>query len=466
MMETVDDIRNALEEKGVEATLRSCRRPPLPTRLLRDLYDDFVRLQTDATSEQDLQALLFVSSYPLIPSDLAERICFEQADSQPHAAAALAANPRTPPTALTRLCRAHAVAVRMAAAAHPNLSSRDFHCLATDEAAIVRLQLAAHPTLPITWQLIMASDADASVRAAIAQRKQLDADIAIFLADDSDPWVRACCIANTTVSDEIRQMLADSDDLASQQILLSSDMDLPDSVMASLRLSPHFEVRHEAFQKSAPDNAEMIWLADSDDVRDRLFLAAVNALPYEIQMLLAEDPAAKVRRRLALHATIDERVAECIAMSKDSVASAALATNPTLPSAILDLLCQHPENSVAETVAVRSDLRTSHLYALSQRQDPSAAELLAARKVVLPGISADIALRWVGSAAASLRTFAAHCTQLPANTFALLAADPAPAVRRAVADNSACPRPILYQLAADPIREIAFAAEKTLSKTL
>ena len=64
---TSDDLVAQIDELGVAGTVKAHRKPPLPTRILRDLYELY--------HDQDTY-LEFLAHYPLIPSDLADLIAW------------------------------------------------------------------------------------------------------------------------------------------------------------------------------------------------------------------------------------------------------------------------------------------------------------------------------------------------------------------------------------------------------
>lgn len=453
MIDTIADLRELVRSKGVSAALRACRRPPLSSRLLRDLYQQ---------CGDDAMLMEFLAGYPLIPSDLAGQMAGESSRFAEAVAVALAGNPRTSPVALQRLLQSATLAVRLQLAANPRLSQREFADLATAEDVAVRAALARNPQLPIGWQLRLAADVASEVRSAVASRKGLDFDIAVVLSHDPDPAVRAAVLLKGDTSDEIRQLHADCDHIESQRILLGAQRPLPASVAASLRLSPHGEIRRQACEVVEPDGPELLFFAESEDVADRLWLASRSSLPVAIQRLLLNDPVARVRRRLAANPAIAADIAAFIAAADDVAAASALAANLQIPADVVLALCHHPADTVAEIVTVRDDLTSAHWDALIHRQSTAAAELLALQGVTFPGIRQPTAVQLAASAFPSVRALAAGSRHLPAAVFWQLAVDRAPAVRFAVARNPAAPSHLLYELSGSTDRNLAFAAEDTL----
>lgn len=451
-MNTVEELIDLIEIKGVAGAIRATRRPPLPTRLLRELYQDFRDRE---------QFLLFVASYPLAPSDLAEQVGVQHGDNE-KVATALAGNPRTPPVALQRLAGSAFDAVRVALASHPNLGPREFQSLAASADPAIRAAVASHPNLPIGWQLMLSADTEPKVRACLAARKGIDTDIAVRLSSDEDRTVRSTLLSNPDLHPEIRQMQADLDDPLSQQVLLDVKVDMPDSVWQSLRLAADPLIRQRALQAQPPSGPEILMLAESDDTSDRLFAAGLAALPVAIQRILAGDTSPKVRRRLAAHPQLDESIALQIAASEDSTAAIALAANPNLRPSTIIALCSHSNDAVADILCSRSDLTESHWQILVHRQNISAAELLAFDRIPFAAIKDWRASELAVSCFPSARAFAAGSRHLPTADFKILLSDRSPQVRRAVASNPAAPAEVLHELAGDNDRELAFAAEDSL----
>ena len=65
---TYQELIEAIDRDGVAQTVRANRKPPLHTRILRELYE----LYPDRP-----EYVVFLAEYPLIPSDLAEQSQFD-----------------------------------------------------------------------------------------------------------------------------------------------------------------------------------------------------------------------------------------------------------------------------------------------------------------------------------------------------------------------------------------------------
>ena len=85
-IDTCDDLIEQIEALGIEGTVKAYRKPPLHTRILRDLYELYIDVP---------KYVEFLAHYPLIPSDLAERIAQETDPEHTGIAHGLAGNPRS-----------------------------------------------------------------------------------------------------------------------------------------------------------------------------------------------------------------------------------------------------------------------------------------------------------------------------------------------------------------------------------
>lgn len=457
-IDNYEDLVDAIDRDGIEATVKAHRKPPLHTRILRELYDLYL---------DQPKYVEFLANYPLIPSDLAERIAQEADPAQVAIARGLASNPRSSQPTLNHLSTHEITEVRCALAANPNLTPKECQALAEDENHFVRATLATNPALPTPLQFILSADAAPSVRAALAGRKTLDPDIAVHLGQDSDPVVRNAIIHHWTQDPELLHLWAEQDDALSQQLLLRRNKALEPALLETLRLSPHAEIRQDAVERSQLTGAHMLWLAESDNLQDRLFLAEQTDLPASIQRLLAHDSAPKVRRRLAANTCIDAGIALHIASSDDLPACRVLAKNPAIQDACIAQLCTHPDDHIALLVAYRDDLGDEHRdLLLNQRNSNTVAEHLAYQGVGYRHIATAGAEELARSPAPSLRRYAAQSAHLERNTFQLLSKDSCDTVRHALASNGSTPEACLRTLLNDSNRETIFAAEETLAKLL
>lgn len=453
MVDTIEALQELIRQRGVAGAVRACRRPPVPSRLLREIHGEY---------REDSLLLEFLARYPLIPSDLAEQMAETLAEEQPAVALGLAANPRTPPAALQHLAEAGSEAVLVEMAGNARLGQREIGFLAQAEAAAVRAEVARHAMLSTSWQRILARDEAEAVRLAVAERKGLEFELAVALGNDESVAVRKALLNNPALDEEIRQMHADCDHLESQRILLASKRALPETVLRSLCLSPHGEIRRGACSRVELSGAELLFLGESEDPDDRLFLAGKDHLPVAIQRLLLSDPSESVRCRLAGNPVIDPEIAARIASSEDIAAAGTLAVNTAVDAEVVLALCHHSSDTVAEAVTLREDLGPEHLDVLFHRPSLAAAELLAFAGVAYREIQPATAERLAASRYPSVRALAAGSFHLPATAFWQLGKDRSPAVVLAIAHNPAAPRQLLYELSGSEDRVLAFAAEDSM----
>lgn len=453
MVDTIKALQELIEQRGVAGAVRACRRPPLPSRLLREAYEAY-------GGEGALME--FLARYPLIPSDLAEQMTEVLAEGRVAVASGLAANPRTPPGALQRLWELGGEEVLVQMAGNPRLGQREIGYLAQADEVGVRAEVARHGSLPTSWQRILAGDEAEAVRLAVAERKGLEFELAVALGNDEAVAVRRALLNNPSLDDEIRQMHADCDHVESQRILMASKRGLPETVIRSLCLSPHGEIRRAACARVELSGAEMLFLVESEAPEDRMLVAGLEPLSVAIQRLLLSDPSEAVRCRLAGNSCIDPEIAARIASSEDVAAASALAVNPAIDAGVVSALCHHSSDTVAEAVTLREDPEPEHLDALIHRSSLAAAELLALAGVAFREIRPATAERLAASCYPSVRALAAQSFYLPASAFWQLGKDRSPAVILAIAHNPAAPRQLLYELSGSADRILAFAAEDSM----
>ena len=453
-----DELVAQIDALGVAGTVKAHRKPPLPTRILRDLYELY--------HDQDTY-LEFLACYPLIPSDLADLIASQLDPSKTAIAIGLAGNPRCPQQALNRLVKHPQVAVRHALANNPNLTPKEFQVMVQDDNPFVRAGIAQNSSLPVHLQFLLAEDASSAVRVALAGRKTLDLDIAVHLAECADTAVRAAIILNCKLDDELLQLWADGDNLSQQLLLLRRQTALPRSTQTALHFSPHAFVCRSALHGQPLSGPAMLFLAESDDTRDRIFLAEQSDLPASIQRILAQDASPKVRRRLAANGTLHESIALHIAASSDLESCRALAKNPSISDEVIAHLCGHPEDAIALLIAYRDDLNDTHRDLLiNQRDSLTVAEHCAYLGVDYTAISEPIAEQLASSDAPSLRSFSADSPHLSNRVRERLVTDPSQQVRLALASNPALDDTQLKRLCADSSREVVFAAEDNYAQRL
>ncbi len=455
---SINDLLDALEEHGPEKVIKATRKKPISSFALRSLYSEY--------ADND-EYLLFLAQYPLLPSELAQSIAADLKPKQVAIATALASNPRTPAQSLGLLAAHKNASVRIAVASNPNVSPKECQTLAQDETAFVRAAIAQNPNLPTYLQFILATDDEPAVKIALAERDNLDGDVAHHLSRDDSALVKAAVLQNKNLDPELFQMWADSDDEILQSLIQRRADKFPASVRNSLRYSPHPTVRFPALGSSPISLSEMLWLAESDTIEDRAYLAQKPNLPAAIQRILAQDTSAKVRRYLAASASIQQDIAERVATSHDLQACIALAKNPNASPELLNELCLHSDPQVATLIAYRDDLNDHHWDLLiNQRTDNTVAEHIAFQAIDYPNIEAAVAERFAASPNPSLRAFAAAALDLSPAALATLSHDICEKVRESVASNPNVPEPQLRELCYDENQDIANAAEKTIAQRL
>jgi hypothetical protein len=457
-IETCEDLVEQINALGVAATVKAHRKPPLLTRILRDLYDLY--------HDQDLY-LSFLAHYPLVPSDLADQIASTLDPAKVDIAIGLAGNPRCPQQSLSRLVKHPEAAVRHALAANPNLTPKEFQALVADDNEFVRATLAQNTGLPNPLQFVLAVDSSSAVRIALSERKNLDTDVAVHLANSDDTLVSAATILNYSLDEELLQLWADQNKQHQQLLLLKRSKALPAAASSALRTAPHPFVCRSALKGSELSGPEMLYLVESEDTRDRIFLAEQAELPASIQRRLAQDASSRVRRRLAGNRAIHESIALHIAASNDLNTARTLAKNPATSDATLRELCLHPDDDIALLIAYRDDLQAEHYDLLiNHRETRVVAEHLAYQEVGYDNFSEEVTHQLAIHAAPSVRAFVAQSARLNDKLRHALAQDPSSRVRQQLAGNPSLNEGQLRMLLEDRDRDVVFAAEENFAQRI
>ncbi|MDQ8203570.1 hypothetical protein [Pelagicoccus sp. SDUM812003] len=455
---SINDLLDALEEHGADAVIKGTRKRPISSFALRDLYSNYA----------DKPAyLLFLSRYPLIPSELAQSMVDDLKKNQSEIARHLAANPRTPQQSLHKLAKRDDSSVRLAVAQNPNASPKECQLLAQDQSAFVRAAIAENPGLPTYLQFILAEDSEPVVKIALAGRENLDTDVAHHLGRDQSALVKTALLQNKELEPELFQLWADMDDETLQSLILRNLDAYPASVRKSLRYSTRASVRFAALDTEPLSLPEMLWLAESDSIEDRVYLAQQKNLPSAIQRILAQDTSEKVRRLLAASVSLQQDIAERIAASHDLQACMALAKSPNISASLISELCLHPDPEVAKLVAYREDLTEKHWDLLiNHREDSEVAKHIAFQAIDFPNIEEAVAERFAASRNPSLRAFAAAALELSPATLGILSQDLCDKVRESAVANPKLPEPQLRALCYDTNKAIANAAEKAIAQRM
>lgn len=449
---TLESLKKEIRREGIRGTANAHKNFPLPTRVIKELYE----------TEPESIDLLFIASYPTSPSLILEDIAQEISDTE--VLTALAHNPRTPQTILNKLSRNEAASIRTAIAGNRLISARDFENLLQDPVEAVRRALATNAGLRPHQQAQLAQDSSAAVRMSLIQNKSLDTTIAIQLSLDSSVIVRTHAITRSKVDDEVLLHWANSN-IEEIQLALFSRRNMTPAVFDLLKFSPHASVRKLARNKDILKDSELLWLAESDSVEDRMFVLESRNIPASIQRILAQDPSSSVRIKLGLYSGIDNKLAMHIATNGETSVCLALSNNPNISSEVIQALCEHENIDVVKRVVYRDDLKNSHLdYLVNVRKDLSIIDHLAIQEVVFPKIKEDLAQEWIRSRKASIRAFASHALSLSDGQLEFLSIDPSHIVRAAVARNKNIPPKLLIQLEDDDHPEVVNSARKAMKQ--
>ncbi len=434
---TIDELLEAIRTDGPREVVKRYRHNLLPSRLLIDLYSEF----------PERAVLLFLASYPTVPSQVLEDLVEGFPDPEIQAAAAV--NPRCTHLLLVRMAREGGAPVRAALAANKLQNAKISAALLNDPNWLVRAALAGNGSINDNYRAALALDPEPAVRSALAATAKLPDEIIHGLSADHSAVVRANLFGYAKVPAEMLLGWAESDNTEAQRLLLARGK-LSEETLRALSHSPDPMVKESVKGRVEPTPADLLAQAESDDAGQRRDTAAHPTLPAEIQHILAGDPVEEVRVALAGNPGISEGVALEISASNDTAACIALASNPALPDTVKTELCHHEADAVRLTLAYRDDLTDALLDVLiNQREDLNLIGHLALRGIHFAATKPERIEKLLEHRRPSLHAFAARTAGLTNAQVRKLIRDDSAQVRLALCDNPILTRMALEELAKD-----------------
>lgn len=423
--QNVEALLEQIRRDGIAKVCSVFRRPPLPSRMLRELVE--------MEGEDGVLGRRFVADYPLSPSDLLEALDRDCEDSI--ALASVALNPRVPPHVLARLAESEDSAVRRQAARNSQLAPRDLRTLARDVDWRVRAAAAGNNALKTQHQAELTHDPEPAVRLSLVGNPSIVPEIRFALSNDPSPVVRGGMVGACD-DDEALLFWADSD-IEDFQTALLTRKDLPEAVIESLMQSPFARIRAAARERRVPNEEEVLGLARRDEVEDRLWILGQATVPLPIQQILAQDADASVRVALAAHSSVQPDVAEHFITMNDEGCCRELAANPAMPKELMMALACSKIEGIAVRLAYRDDVPNDVVrYLLSGPDGECFIAHLAMRDSIGFEIPGELMVRFCDSPQPAVRALVAQLGHLSDSLRAQLRADPVPAVRIALCKNS------------------------------
>ncbi|WOO42883.1 hypothetical protein [Rubellicoccus peritrichatus] len=424
---TTDELLTVLKVDGISNACKRFKKPPIPSKLLRELYE----------GEATELGLLFLATYPLAPSDLLEQMGQDVDQLPVNVAATVATNPRTPPHTLSTLAEHEAVEVKAAAAGNPRLPQRDIqNLLETDNLEIWKL-LATNTALKPREQSILATKGDAATRLALAANPRLNSDLALALTGDPSIAVRCTVVATAVADENLLQFWADCD-REEIQLALMERKDLTAEVWSSLKLSPVSSVRRLAITASPPDSEELLFLSKSEDAEDRAWIASREDVMPGIQHQLAQDEDISVRSALARNPVIWPEVSEFFITSEDKEGCLALLDNPELPVVLFPELGWLGDPTITAALAGHPKAPEEVLqYLVNDRRSIPAILHMALNRRPAPWLKAALSNALADHSLPHLRAIAASSENIDPRKLYQLLEDPAASVRNAADSNPA-----------------------------
>ena len=444
------NIKTLLEQilSGPEEALRAWKNGGIPVQLLRELF----------AHHDTFEVLYFLAGYAETPSKILEEL--GEKTQSVLILSLLADHPRTPKPLLQQMAKHEDPEVRKAVARSKWISPQSALILSDDEDASVRAALAENHAITPRIQAKLSNDDVPFVRAALLKLPHLDVEIQKALCDDMDVTVQAKALLNPRLDPSCLLEAADSDESLSQRILLLRGQ-LPDNVLESLIFSSDPEIQNEAVGRKRLTADEMVGFAQKGDERVRLKIAGSEAVPSIVQLVLAEDESAAVRRRLAANVKLSTEAAEKLLSLEDHETDLTLAGNPAVPLSLLEELLEEDE-SLMMAFACRDGLCGDDLEFVLEHGDDSALYGLVYQETDCTGMSAESAVRLSLNELPSIRALAAAARSLPLRMMSRLSHDASPLVRMALTRNPEAGRKLLEGLCEDPDARVRDCAAKAL----
>lgn len=444
---TKDYLIEDLKELGVKGTVSKYRNSFLPSRIIHELYQD-----------EEFKALstLFIASYPNSPGKLLKQIIDETSDEE--VLARLAVHPRTDREMMMKLCESESIKVRQNLAANKQITPNVSDKIARDSNLAVKAVLAENPSLVSRIQVLLAKDPESFIKTTLALRKEVTPEAVDLLRFDEDFLVKSAIITLLNNNDKYLLSLADSDRLIDQFLLLQKEL-LSESVLESLTLSSHPEVRTEAIRKKSLNDEELVGLANDPEIEIRRIIAQQHNLPEFVQDIICKD-CDEIKLTLAKNFPTP---AYALKLAKECPEiQLALTENPEIDSKTLEYMCKNSRTAILEAIALRDDLTDSHLNSIiNDRKSIDAIYALAINERYFDNISEEMTVKLSKNRSATVRAYAALSKNVNDEAVSKLLKDASPLVKEHLIKNPMVENHELEVLLSDKnLRIVSFAQEE------
>lgn len=445
----LESVWRLLQNAGANACIKQWRKPPVPSKILRELYETY--WQEPATKD-------FLLNYPFMPSDLLDTL-LDEANLDTASILLLVGHPRLSQEVFAKLVVHPEASVRAACAAQKRLAPRLLQKLADDENPAVRAAVAASPGIKLQWQAVLSQDPDPWVRQCLAGNAVLEPDVALLLSTDSVACVRATVALQATVEDTVlAAWLAGADGVLA--MTLFERKELPANLAGAAAVSPLAPVRSEAFARWPQNHALQAAVALQGSEPERIQLSELPELPPEVIRFLLSDPCDAVVEKLIERPSLPESTIIDLFESRPKLRSR-LVLHPNVSSETLARWCAHATPELRSFLLYRPDLPDAVLEDWVNRKGYlEVLGHLGMGGAELPDLDPDIANQLACHVLPSVRRMAATAHKISPAMLRRLAADPAPEVRLAAASHAFMPSLELDELTRDEDEHVAETARK------
>ncbi|MCD8481378.1 MAG: hypothetical protein LR015_01085 [Verrucomicrobia bacterium] len=449
----LDAVWRLLKSSGANACIKQWRKPPVPSKVLRELYE---------TYWHEAAAREFLLNYPFIPSDLLD-VLLNDADLETPEILALINHPRLGQEAFSRLAEHPEPKVRAGCAAQKRLAQRLLHRLTDDPSSEVRAAAAASSNLKIHWQAVLCDDPELEVRQALAENSNLEQDIALLLSVDSSAVIRAATAMSATVEEGVlAAWLAGDDAVLATAVLERKDLD--SKLATAAAVSPFANIRAAAFVLWPDHPAIQAAIALHGSEEERIQLANTEKLSIECLNFLAKDVSDAVVKAIIRRPELPEKTILELFQHKPNLRSL-LVLHPRISNETLIQWCAQATPELRTFLIYRPDLPDAVLEDwVNHKGYLEVLGHLGMGGAELPDLDPEIANQLACHVLPSVRRMAATADKISPSLLRKLASDPSPEVRKTAAAHAFMPTMELDELTRDEDETVAETAKSTWRK--
>ncbi len=446
---TKEHLLKDLNLFGVSDTIKKYNQSIIPSKILYEMFED----------KSDNVVDVFLASYSNTPSHLLKELAKRTQNIL--VLQKLAIHPRTAHDILMALTDHPSEVIQISIASNKLISPPIAAKLIESENPVVLAILAKNSSVDSRVRKRLLTSSETLVKTTIALQSNLTPEMHELLGHDPNFLVKVAIFTMTNCSSDFLQKVADLDDLNEQRLLLQRE-DLPATVLDSIALSAHAEIREATVRRKVLTTEELVGFSDDPSVSIRAYIAGQLNLPQVIQEKFVDD-VFEVTSALA-NSTPTKYIVGKVVEKNNQELNQILAANINLTTDIITLLCQILPSEELLTLVASQTLNEEQLEIIcNERTDLDALYILASRSILFSGLSYNVAKLLVEQRSASLRMLAAASTNLDDELAAKLLHDRAKMVKEVLVENPILEKHELEILLHDNQASVADLAKEKLA---